>query len=124
MTTRERQRKWRYGLSHAKYARLLDLQKHRCAVCSVPFSMLPSSGAAGVNIDHDPACCPVGASRKCGHCVRGLLCHRCNRRVGAYEREVPGSATGGYETLQLIKRYLADPPARRLSRRSVQVRAE
>lgn len=40
-------------------------------------------------IDHDHACCRKGLSSRCGKCNRGVLCNRCNVRLGHYENGSP-----------------------------------
>lgn len=107
---RNYRRKRRYGLTPARYARLLDLQEHRCATCRKPLADLPPHM---VQVDHDHTCCPDKVS--CGRCVRGVLCQACNTNVALQE--------SGRKNLADVERYLADPPARRLSRRTVLVRA-
>jgi hypothetical protein len=49
----------------------LARQSGHCALCPEPADLV---------IDHDHRCCPGPYS--CGKCVRGLLCHRCNRGIG------------------------------------------
>lgn len=71
-------RKWKYGLSDADFDAMLEAQHGLCVVCEGPFA------PGRPNVDHDHSCCPRKA-RSCGKCVRGLLCHRCNRFLGWYE---------------------------------------
>ena len=63
--------KARYGITVEEYERLLEQQGFSCAMCS-------ERCATGkrLAVDHDHT---TGA-------VRGLLCHACNRALGAYER--------------------------------------
>ena len=69
-----------YGMSEADYEAMVSRQGNKCALCN---SSDPGrtdkdkKWSAGYwNIDH---CHSTGK-------VRGLLCHTCNVRVGAYER--------------------------------------
>ena len=74
-----RQRLRRYGLTEAAYAEMLAGQGGRCAVCG--------DGDGELVIDHDHQCCPSNRGC-CGKCVRGLLCHRCNRVFGNLDDSV------------------------------------
>ena len=47
-----------------------------------------------LHVDHDHACCDKPNS--CGHCVRGLLCSRCNWHVAWFETH--GKELEGYLT--------------------------
>ena len=38
-------------------------------------------------VDHDHACCPEQTS-SCGKCVRGLICHNCNRGLGSFKDDI------------------------------------
>jgi Recombination endonuclease VII len=72
----------RHGITPDQYAALLARQQGVCAVCGAERDRL--------RIDHDHACCPGRYS--CGRCIRGLLCARCNRLVGAIERGIAAKA--------------------------------
>jgi hypothetical protein len=63
-------RKHLYGLTAEAYAALLDSQGGKCAICALP----PREGKT-LHVDHDHT---SGA-------VRGLLCARCNVKIGVYE---------------------------------------
>jgi Recombination endonuclease VII len=67
-----RARLGRYKLTLHAYALLLAAQGGGCAVCGDDGELV---------IDHDHSCCPSYRGC-CGKCVRGLLCHRCNRALG------------------------------------------
>jgi Recombination endonuclease VII len=67
-----RQRLGRYKLTVETYGALLADQSGGCAVCGENGELV---------IDHDHECCPSYRGC-CGKCVRGLLCHRCNRVYG------------------------------------------
>jgi len=73
-TGTENRRRRRYNLTRADYEALLAKQGGACAVCR--------EAADRYCVDHDHACCPRDSS--CGKCVRGLLCHRCNRGLGQF----------------------------------------
>jgi hypothetical protein len=61
-----------HGLTANEIDALIDLQGGLCAVC----------GRAGqrLQIDHDHRHCPGRTG--CRHCVRGMLCPRCNTALG------------------------------------------
>lgn len=69
----------RYSLTQDEYDTMLDEQGGRCAICHDP----EPHGVGTWHIDHDHECC--SGSFSCGACVRGLLCMKCNRRVGILE---------------------------------------
>lgn len=66
-----------YGIAHGHYDTMLAAQGGRCALCgSADCGRTAGKWSAGhFMVDHDHA---TGR-------VRGLLCHKCNVRVGAYE---------------------------------------
>lgn len=63
-----------YGLSYEDYTRFTELQQGVCAICRDPETWTTQWGTpASLSVDHD---------HKAGR-VRGLLCNRCNRGLGA-----------------------------------------
>jgi uncharacterized protein YlaI len=61
-----------------------------CPVCGVDI-MTPQRAPGGDDrilmvVDHDHRCCP-GQVSKCGKCVRGLLCFRCNVVAGMLDED-------------------------------------
>lgn len=82
----------KYRLRYDKYEAMLAAQGGRCAICCTDD---PGMGRRWA-IDHDHACCPT--EKSCGRCVRGLLCHQCNRLLG--------DARDSVETLRAAIDYL------------------
>lgn len=76
---RRKRRARSYGLTLEQYNFLLEKQNGLCAICGEP----PTPGK-DLCVDHDHSCCP-DRNRSCGKCVRGLLCHGCNMRLGQLE---------------------------------------
>jgi hypothetical protein len=78
-----------YGMTLEDYATLLRRQAHRCAVCRRAETVKYKDGQVRrLSVDHDHV---TGK-------VRGLLCHRCNILVWAFE--------DNHTTLEHIKTYL------------------
>lgn len=78
-----------YGITLADYNALLRKQAHRCAICRRPETVRSSSGGLRrLSVDHDHVT----------KTVRGLLCHRCNILVWAFE--------DNHTTLTAIVAYL------------------
>ncbi|MFF2714689.1 endonuclease domain-containing protein [Paenarthrobacter sp. NPDC058040] len=64
-----------YGIGLDEYEALLFAQNGHCRLCPhTPNAEMP------LVVDHNHKCCPGPAS--CGHCIRGLLCQRCNQGLG------------------------------------------
>ena len=70
---------------HVPLTRVLQwIADPRCDLCARSLYIgKGKSGACGFAIDHDHAHC--NSDKGCAACVRGLLCHRCNTRLGSYE---------------------------------------
>jgi len=65
----------RFGISMIDYARMLQEQDGRCAICGSPD---PKYGKKRFHIDHDHI----------SGCVRGLLCSDCNTGIGLFKDDV------------------------------------
>ena len=83
-----------YGLSVLQLD--MTLTAEECEICHEPVA------GRGIQIDHDHNCCPGGNVRKCGNCIRGVLCIDCNRGLGAF--------TDSVTKLQSAIRYLGGDP--------------
>ena len=60
----------------------LKKQGGHCALCTT------EPNGRRLQVDHDHKCCPTsreGSRRTCGKCVRGLLCEKCNTKIGYLE---------------------------------------
>jgi Recombination endonuclease VII len=79
-STRKSRLKRAYGLSPEQFQVRLDEQTRKCPICgnSEPNAM------GTWHVDHDHSCCP--GKETCGQCVRGLLCGRCNVKLGVLEQ--------------------------------------
>ena len=76
--------KSRYKMTHDDYDALLERQGGVCAICK---SADPGrKGSVSFPVDHDHSCCPGIMS--CGKCIRGLLCHSCNGKLGWMEKNL------------------------------------
>lgn len=67
--------KYMYGIGYEQYQKMLLTQNGLCAICKTGFD-------TNLCVDHDHSCCP--GKKSCGSCVRGLLCHDCNRAIGLF----------------------------------------
>jgi transposase-like protein len=99
----ERVRLNKYKVTKEFIDLLSGFQQGSCAVCN-----RAHAGGRAMDIDHDHSCCPGRGS--CGDCVRGLVCNDCNMHGLAWYEALPS----GLRTFELLNRYLADPPAKRL----------
>lgn len=74
MASRASNLKYRFNLTEAEWDAKYAAQQGRCAICTRKLAKDKAQ------TDHFHGC-PNGCSgsRSCGECVRGLLCHDCNR---------------------------------------------
>lgn len=65
-----------YNITIEDFNKLIDNQGNKCQICGRDFNdkIIPV-------VDHDHTCCNTPL-RSCGKCIRGLLCHHCNRGIG------------------------------------------
>lgn len=80
----------KFNMSLDDYDALVLIGGGVCAICGTDS---PGYKDGAWAIDHDHGCCPQqyspnGSPRTkcCGECVRGILCHSCNQKLGWYER--------------------------------------
>lgn len=85
---------YQHGISPTELHALYEAQGGRCAICDRPG---PERGVGCLHIDHD---------HETGE-RRGLICHPCNKALGAVEEH------GATWVLRVLV-YLGDPPLRRL----------
>ncbi len=77
--SRRQHLKARYKMTPEEYDCRLKNQGGVCVICKNP----PAKGQR-LAVDHDHACC--SGAKTCGKCIRGLLCHKCNRALGILEK--------------------------------------
>lgn len=73
----EAARDLRYRMEVGEFDGMLLLQQNRCPICLVPFDENNRP-----HVDHNHKCC--SGKNTCGECVRGLLCHFCNKGLGHF----------------------------------------
>jgi hypothetical protein len=66
--------RWKYGVEHGSYARMLEAQNGKCAICG---TTQPGLRISRFHIDH---CHETGK-------VRGLLCSPCNTGLGQFKHD-------------------------------------
>jgi hypothetical protein len=67
----------RYKLTPEQFNTLFLKQGKCCAICRSP-----NPGIKWWQVDHDHSCCNDDKRDTCGKCVRGILCHTCNKALG------------------------------------------
>ena len=82
------------------YGEMLEEFGDYCGICFLPETVTDwrTGGTHRLSVDHDHNCCKAG----CPSCVRGLLCRKCNYRLGLFESDWMNSAKeylgGGYNS--------------------------
>ena len=72
---KSRQLKYYYGITLEDAQNLLEKQGHRCVICDEPITLDKLTGNYSACVDHN---------HETGQ-VRGLLCGKCNLRIGVLE---------------------------------------
>jgi hypothetical protein len=81
--TKARPKATTYNVPLSFLEEMWERQDKGCAICHKKSSMIRLS------VDHDHKCCPYDKnSKKCGKCVRGLLCNSCNTGIGVLQENV------------------------------------
>lgn len=76
--TRAHYMKWAWGITPEEFQDLVAAQGGKCAN--------PACERSAEDLDHDHSCC-IG-KKTCGRCIRGVLCKRCNYKLGLLERDL------------------------------------
>jgi Recombination endonuclease VII len=69
-----------HHISVEQYHQLRKEHQYCCAICGLSEDQ---SLYGKLQIDHDHKCCSSDIS--CGQCIRGLLCHKCNKALGLFK---------------------------------------
>lgn len=72
---RERVLEELYGITHARYEEMVEMQGGRCAICEESLKTVESKNVKHYCVDHD---------HKTGQ-VRGILCTNCNFGIGHFK---------------------------------------
>lgn len=79
----------KYGITVGIYQWLLAQHDGRCWLCGELETWIGPKNISGLpnllSVDHDHQCSRHPPKRACPHCIRGLLCNRCNRALGVME---------------------------------------
>lgn len=85
--TKLQKRNWymwnKYKITDEIWTALLDAQGYACAICGLPWEV---GQERYWHVDHNHACCDSDYS--CGECIRGILCHMCNKGLGHFQDDV------------------------------------
>lgn len=97
------------GITPERYDEILASQGGVCAVCGTSESGYNQHGKQSFCVDHDKSCCP--GDKCCGRCVRGLLCHNCNRAEGLLQGKAAALAAylAGYGHRRTSTVYISGP---------------
>jgi hypothetical protein len=68
------QKKYKYNLSEEQYLLMIE---QGCEMCGSTETLC---------VDHDHNCCP--GTITCGKCIRGILCHNCNKGIGNFKDDI------------------------------------
>ncbi len=66
------------------YRWMTYLPRERCDLCKAP--LRPAVDKRPGHLDHEHNVCAHSNTSACKNCIRGVLCVRCNRDVGAFDR--------------------------------------
>jgi recombination endonuclease VII len=105
-------REHKFGLGSGGYEALLAAQEGVCGFCRKPETKRLNGKVVALAVDHDHSCCP--GKRSCGLCVRGLLCHMCNLRIGKTEEAwaiLTGIDLGARQAWRATRKQPATPKA-------------
>jgi hypothetical protein len=100
---REYHRDWRFGLEKGAWDRLFAEQGRCCAICKTTDPGLDKDWPT----DHDHSCCPGDKKKKCGKCVRGILCHPCNVSIG-FMQDAPERLRAAADYLERTRQRLSN----------------
>jgi len=94
---------WRNGVTVEHLTALLDQQNRLCAICRRNLD----GDARRWHVDHDHTCCDPGGrkgmtrKKRCGNCVRGILCANCNVGIGMFNDD-PAALRGAADYLERV----------------------
>ena len=102
----------RYKMTPSQFDEQLKTQGGHCALCEVTHGVV-AQRKHSLHVDHDHSCCE--GPMTCGKCRRGILCVKCNNRLGFLEAVlkestiVPIAGTWTARAIAYLKSYEPKP---------------